>query len=44
METFSQGRDFAAWLGLVPRQHSSGGKDGLAKQPEWVNARFGGSW
>lgn len=21
-----QGRDFAAWLGLVPRQHSTGGK------------------
>ncbi len=23
---FRKGRDFAAWLGLVPRQHSSGGK------------------
>src|ERR1700704_5546566 len=23
---FRQGRDFAAWLGLVPRQHSTGGK------------------
>jgi transposase len=23
---FSKGRDFAAWLGLVPRQHSTGGK------------------
>jgi transposase len=23
--TFRQGRDFAAWLGLVPRQHSTGG-------------------
>lgn len=23
---FSDGRQFAAWLGLVPRQHSSGGK------------------
>jgi transposase len=23
---FSNGRQFAAWLGLVPRQHSSGGK------------------
>jgi transposase len=31
METFSRGRDFAAWLGLVPRQHSSGGKDRLGK-------------
>ncbi len=27
METFSKGRDFAAWVGLTPRQHSSGGKD-----------------
>ena len=25
-ETFRQGRDFAAWLGLTPRQHSTGGK------------------
>jgi hypothetical protein len=23
---FSSGREFAAWLGLVPRQHSTGGK------------------
>jgi transposase len=23
---FACGRDFAAWLGLAPRQHSSGGK------------------
>jgi transposase len=23
---FTKGRDFAAWLGLVPRQHSTGGK------------------
>ena len=26
---FKNGRQFAAWLGLVPRQHSSGGKDKL---------------
>ncbi|PHV10165.1 hypothetical protein CSQ89_17720 [Chitinimonas sp. BJB300] len=26
---FSNGRQFAAWLGLVPRQHSSGGKPTL---------------
>jgi transposase len=25
-ETFAKGRDFAAWLGLTPRQSSSGGK------------------
>jgi len=31
MGQFSCGRDFAAWLGLVPRQHSSGGKDRLGR-------------
>jgi transposase len=30
-ETFSKGRDFAAWAGLTPRQHSSGGKERLGK-------------
>ena len=28
-ETFSKGRDFAAWLGLAPRQLSTGGKQKL---------------
>lgn len=28
-ETFRRGRDFAAWLGLVSRQHSTGGKQRL---------------
>jgi transposase len=27
--TFSSGRDFAAWLGVTPRQNSSGGKERL---------------
>jgi transposase len=27
--TFRKGRDLAAWLGLVPRQHSTGGKTRL---------------
>lgn len=31
MEEFRRGRDFAAWLGLVPRQHSTGGKPQLGK-------------
>lgn len=31
MEEFRSGRDFAAWLGLVPRQHSSGGKQKLGR-------------
>ena len=28
-KAFRSGRQFAAWLGLVPRQNSSGGKDRL---------------
>jgi transposase len=28
-ETFKRGRDFAAWVGLTPRQHSTGGKQRL---------------
>ena len=28
-KNFDNGRQFAAWLGLVPRQHSSGGKQNL---------------
>ena len=28
-KAFQSGRDFSAWIGLVPKQHSSGGKDKL---------------
>ncbi len=28
-KVFRSGRNFSAWVGLVPRQHSSGGKDRL---------------
>ena len=31
METFKRGRDFAAWLGLVPRQHTTGCKPRLGR-------------
>ena len=31
MESFRKGRDFAAWLGLVPRQHSTVGKPRLGR-------------
>tara|TARA_R100001369_G_scaffold11704_5_gene25442 strand:+ start:2247 stop:3122 length:876 start_codon:yes stop_codon:yes gene_type:complete len=31
LATFKRGRDFAAWLGLVPKQHSTGGKARLRK-------------
>lgn len=32
--TFRRGRDFAAWLGLTPKQHSSGGKERLGRTPK----------
>ena len=31
LTTFRKSRDFAAWLGLVPKQHSSGGKQVLGR-------------
>ena len=31
MEGFRRGRDLSAWLGLVPRQHTTGGKPRLGK-------------
>jgi transposase len=34
-KAFRSARDFSAWIGLVPRQHSSGGKEklgGISKQ------------
>ena len=31
MEGFQRGRDFSAWLGRVPRQHTTGGKPRLGK-------------
>ena len=31
LASFRRGRDFSAWLGLVPRQHTTGGKPRLGK-------------
>ena len=31
LEAFEQGRDFAAYLGLTPRQHSTGGKQRMGR-------------
>ena len=28
-KAFRSGRNFSAWIGLVPKQHSSGGRDRL---------------
>lgn len=41
-ETFKCGRDFAAWLGLVPLQKSTGGKQRLGKTWKMANAIFDG--
>ena len=30
-ETFDKGRDFSAWVGLTPKQHSTGGKTRLGR-------------
>jgi transposase len=30
-QSFNSGRDFAAWLGLTPLQHSTGGRERLGK-------------
>jgi transposase len=32
---FRNGRQFAAWLGIVPRQNSSGGKERLGRITKW---------
>src|SRR3979409_1998588 len=43
--TFRSGRNFSAWIGLVPKQHSSGGKDrlGSISQPgdRYLRSRVG---
>ncbi len=38
MESFRRGRDFAAFLGLVPRQHTPAASRGWARYPRWVSA------
>jgi transposase len=37
-KAFRNGRQFAAWLGLVPRQSSTGGKERLAGITKWGDA------
>jgi len=46
-KTFKNGRQFAAWLGLVPRQHSSGGKTqllGISKTLRFLSANSLDPW
>ena len=39
-EGFRSGRDFAAWVGLTPRMHSSGGKEKLGSISKQGNRRL----
>lgn len=42
-ETFRNAREFAAWLGLVPQQHSTGGRQRLGattRMDEWSLGRL----
>ncbi|WP_284259486.1 IS110 family RNA-guided transposase, partial [Acidocella aquatica] len=39
-ENFASGRHFAAWLGLTPREHSTGGKQRLGKISKAGNERM----
>ncbi len=39
-ENFASGRHFAAWLGLTPREHSTGGKQRLGKISKAGNERL----
>lgn len=38
VKQFRNGRQFAAWLGIVPRQNSSGGKERLGRITKWGNS------
>ena len=43
-KAFSSGRGLAAWIGLVPRQHSTGGKDRSAESPSKAIDICDGCW
>jgi transposase len=40
-KSFRSGRNFSAWIGIVPKQHSSGGKNRLGNPPKWKRTRNG---
>ena len=44
ISVFQSARHFAAWLGLVPRQRSTGGKTSLAGLPKRATGRYAGYW
>jgi transposase len=39
--TFGKGRDFAAWLGLAPLQHSTGASRNSGAYRKWARERSG---
>ena len=41
---FKSGRDLAAWIGLVPRQNSSGGKESWVASPNRATGICGSCW
>ena len=41
---FASGRDFAAFLGLTPRQNSSGARSGSGASPRWATAICASFW
>src|SRR5207245_4976850 len=43
-KVFSSGRSLAAWIGLVPRQHSTGGKERLGRISNVLAGTRSDSW
>ena len=43
MKSFRNGRDFAAWVGITPRESSTGGRQRLGGSQRWDSATSGGS-
>ena len=41
---FKTARHFAAWLGLVPRQHSTAGRPALVGSPKRATGKYGSCW
>ena len=41
---FASGREFAAFLGLTPRQSSTGGKSGSGASPRWATGTCASFW
>ena len=44
VEAFASGREFAAFLGLTPRQHSCGGKERSGASARWATDTCASCW